>query len=612
MDARYTRLFTLPQNLYFYGSPIVISAGALLKDNKKGRVLVQLKLRNIQSKYINAVTVQVCSADIAGRRLGTDLQYQYLDLLLCRDSEFGQKIPIILPDITTRSFSVCVREVIFVDQTIWKTDITNWKPMERRIPLNEVILDRQLEKQYRIKYGNQCKEIFQRYQDLWYCSCGALNRKEEMHCHSCGLEAEVLASVNLNKLKEELDKRLAEEAMLQEKQKIEEARKQAIEKEEQEKRAKEKAKKIKKVRKILSISAATIIVIAVTWTGISNYIEMKKEEASRFALYNEAVTLLDSGKYNGAIIRFEKLGNYKDSHIQLEKAKNKRKESMEIIYKGERKSISSGKEYTIALCSDGTVIAAGRNTNGRCNVSNWTNIVSVAAGGEHTVALCSDGTVVAMGKNKDGQCDTSGWRNIVAVAAGNSHTVVLDENGTVEAIGQNNFKQCDVSKWEDIVAIAAGTGHTVGLCFDGTVVTAGRNNFGQCDVSEWEDIISISAGTYHTVGLRSDGTVVATRLNVGRYNFGQCDISEQEDIISISAGARHTVGLRSDGTVVATGRNDNGQCDVSDWTDIVAIAAGEYHTVGLCLDGTVVATGRNNEGECDVSDWNNIKLPDGY
>jgi alpha-tubulin suppressor-like RCC1 family protein len=609
MDARYTRLFMLPQNLYFYGSPIVISAGALLKDNKMGRVVVQLKLRNIQSKYINAVTVQVFPADIAGRKLGTDLQYQYLDLLLSRDSEFGQKIPIILPDTTTRSFSVCVREVIFVDQSIWKTDIINWKPMERRIPLNEVILERQLERQYRIKYGNQCKEIFQQYQDLWYCSCGALNRKEEMRCHSCGLETEVLASVDLIKLKEELDKRLAEEAMLQEKQKIEKARKQAIEKEEQEKRAKEKAKKMKRIKMILGIGMTAMIAITSIWTGISNYIEMKEKEALCFAMYDEAVTLLDSGKYDEAIILFEKLGNYKDSNMQLEKAKDKRKESREVIYKGERKSISLGKEYTVALCSDGTVIAAGRNTNGRCNVSKWTNIISVAAGGEHTVALCSDGTVVAVGKNKDGQCDASKWKNIVAVAAGNSHTVALYENGTVEAIGQNNFGQCDVSKWEDIVAISAGTSHTIGLRLDGTVIAVGRNNFGQCDVSEWKDIIAISAGTYHTVGLRSDGTVVVTGLNGNR----QRDVSKwNENIIGVAAGAAHTVGLCSDGTVVSAGDNNDKQCDVSKWTDIVAIAAGEYHTVGLCSDGTVVATGRNDEGECDVSDWNNIKLPDSY
>ena len=42
MSERYTRLFALEENLYSDGSPVVISAGALLKDNQTGAVLAQL------------------------------------------------------------------------------------------------------------------------------------------------------------------------------------------------------------------------------------------------------------------------------------------------------------------------------------------------------------------------------------------------------------------------------------------------------------------------------------------------------------------------------------------------------------------------------------------
>ena len=41
MAERYTRLFSLPQDLYATGAPLVIAAGALLKDTQTGRVLTE-------------------------------------------------------------------------------------------------------------------------------------------------------------------------------------------------------------------------------------------------------------------------------------------------------------------------------------------------------------------------------------------------------------------------------------------------------------------------------------------------------------------------------------------------------------------------------------------
>lgn len=112
---------------------------------------------------------------------------------------------------------------------------------------------------------------------------------------------------------------------------------------------------------------------------------------------------------------------------------------------------------------------------------------TIAAGRRHTVALKSDGTVIAVGDNKYGQCKVSDWGDIVAVAAGNvhmatntgnAHTVGLKSDGTVTAIGWNKHDQCNVSEWRDIVTVSAGWCHTVGVKSDGTVVAVGRNNEG--------------------------------------------------------------------------------------------------------------------------------------
>ncbi|MBM7609167.1 alpha-tubulin suppressor-like RCC1 family protein [Lysinibacillus composti] len=84
---------------------------------------------------------------------------------------------------------------------------------------------------------------------------------------------------------------------------------------------------------------------------------------------------------------------------------------------------------------------------------------TIAAGRRHTVAIKSDGTVLAVGGNKYDQCDVNGWRNIVAVTAGNvhmatntgnTHTVGLKTDRTVMAVGWNNHGQCNVSDWRGI------------------------------------------------------------------------------------------------------------------------------------------------------------------
>ncbi len=270
-----------------------------------------------------------------------------------------------------------------------------------------------------------------------------------------------------------------------------------------------------------------------------------------------------------------------------------------------RATIAAGYRHTVALRSDGTVVAVGLNDSGQCDVSSWKDIVAVSTGSSHTVGLRSDGTVVAVGLNDHGQCDVSNWKDIVAISAGENHTVGLCSDGTVIAVGDSAQHQCDVDDWKGIVAIAAGSSHTVGLHSDGTVVAAGNGYDGQCNVGEWTDIVAIAAGHINTVGLRSDGTVVA----VGPDFFNQCDVGGWQDIVDVSVGCFHTVGLRSDGTVIVVGRNANGECEVGQWQDIVAIVAGEWNTVGLRNDGTVVAVGSNFNNQCNTDTWRDIRLP---
>ena len=399
-------------------------------------------------------------------------------------------------------------------------------------------------------------------------------------------DADELKYQSLEKIKE-IEARIEAE-------KIEAKRKEEAKRIERERIAEEKRKAAearKKKNKLLAMIITPIVAVVLVFVIVLTTVIIPNNK------YNEAVALMDAGKYGEAIAAFAELGDYKDSEDRFS----------EILREiAVQETISAGWVHMVGLKSDGTVVAVGKNDEGQCNVSDWTDIVAIYAGDCHTVGLKSDGTVVAVGSNSNGQCDVSDWTDIVAISAGYYHTVGLKSDDTVVAVGDDYDGRCDVSDWTDIVAISAGDYHTVGLKFDGTVVAVGYQNNGRCDVSDWTDIVAISAGAFHTVGLKSDGTVVA----VGGNKSGRCDVSDWTDIVAISAGDYHTVGLKSDGTVVAVGDNDEGQCDVSDWKDIVAISAGFDCTVGLKSDGTVVAVGGNYDGRCNVSDWKNIKLPE--
>ncbi len=347
----------------------------------------------------------------------------------------------------------------------------------------------------------------------------------------------------------------------------------------------------KKRKQMIALSCLTIVVLI----AITSIIILSVRNR---ILYSSAEKMAASGEYAEAALTFGRISYYSDA-----------RERCLSLWPRPKHSICTGYTSTVALKSDGTVVAEGNNNYSQCNVSDWQDVVEVAAGKFHTVGLKSNGTVIATGYKTNGQCKVDNWSNIVAIAAGEDHTVGLKSDGTVFAVGSNANGQCNVSNWKDIVAIAAGADHTVGLKMNGTVVATGDNYFNQCNVSNWKDIIAIATGHNHTVGLKLDGTVVAVGLN----HENQCEVTNPNiwsDIVGIAAGEWHTVGLKSNGVVVAVGNNAFGQCEVNRWRNIAELAAGMQHTVGLSTNGTAIAVGSNNLGQCNVSDWTDIRVPE--
>jgi alpha-tubulin suppressor-like RCC1 family protein len=183
-------------------------------------------------------------------------------------------------------------------------------------------------------------------------------------------------------------------------------------------------------------------------------------------------------------------------------------------------AVSAGEDsYSLALLSDGTVWAWGSNSNGQLGDGTTTNrstpvpvsglsgvtVTAVAAGWGYSLALASDGTVWAWGKNNEGQIGDGTTTNratpvqvgglsgitVTALASAYESSFALTSDGTAWAWGYNSNGQLgdgtttnratpvQVSGLSGVTALAAGDRHALALKWDGTLWAWGENNEGQ-------------------------------------------------------------------------------------------------------------------------------------
>ena len=254
--------------------------------------------------------------------------------------------------------------------------------------------------------------------------------------------------------------------------------------------------------------------------------------------------------------------------------------------------ISAKVWYALALASDGTVYSWGFNSwgqlgNGTSGTANNASapvavktagtpmegktIVQVAAGATHSLALATDGTIYAWGKNEYGQLGNDSTTNspvpvavktagtpmdgktIIQIHAGYEHSLALASDGTVYAWGRNNSGQLGKNDATDthipaavqtlgtpmagkvIVQLAAGNSQSMALASDGTVYTWGWNQYGQL----------------------GNGTTTNSRIPIAIVTTGTPLAGK---IISqIAAGNAHALAMTDDGTVYTWGWNQYGQ-----------------------------------------------------
>jgi alpha-tubulin suppressor-like RCC1 family protein len=309
-------------------------------------------------------------------------------------------------------------------------------------------------------------------------------------------------------------------------------------------------------------------------------------------------------------------------------------------------AVATGFEHSLALLANGTVVdwgddSAGQLGNGTsagsegcgfgekhpCStrpvpVPALSNVVAVAGGFGHSLALLSNGTVMAWGENSLGQLGNgtttnsdvpvkvNGLSEVVAVAAGFFHNLALLKNGTVMAWGHSfqgqlgdgttsgpescgpgaapcSMKPVPVSNLSGAVAVAANGEHSAALLANGTVVDWGENSAGQ-----------LGNGTTE----QSDVPVEVKGLN---------------EVAAIAAGGSTDYALKRDGTVMSWGEGQGGSLGdgklensdvpvpVSGLSGVTAIASG----LALLGSGELRAWGRGEDGDLGDGKFENSDVP---
>ena len=300
------------------------------------------------------------------------------------------------------------------------------------------------------------------------------------------------------------------------------------------------------------------------------------------------------------------------------------------------------------------------------------SITQVSGGSLHSMAVRSDGTLIAWGNNAYGQLARADvvqslfrkfspfTRRVVSCAGGDDFTLLLGADGKVYACGNNDLLQLGISGQTStacpleidsltvaaapakIAGIAAGYNHALAFDIAGNLYSWGSNDKGQLGLGNVSaaglvaqpvpgitSVKAVAAGNRFSLVLKTDGTVWGCGDNgysqlatdTGELLSSFVQISLPVTATSIAAGLGHSMALGSDGKVYSWGLNAFGQTglatttavielprEISGLSSIKQLVAGDHHSLFLGNNALLYGCGDNTNAQLASSDTSPARL----
>lgn len=330
MAERLISLMKVSEISYSEGSPLLLEAYALYQDTATGQCIAQLKWKNIDSRPIKAVMIELDGYDAFSQKL-EPIHYQYDGLLITQGSDFGGKTPIMIKNNKIVKYDVLLKAVSFSDNSVWrveKDDVFEFLPESKPQKLEGEPLD-QLKRDLS-KQGNKNAATFtpQRAMGLWQCGCGNWQFADSQ-CLKCRITQKALEEASdesvlakhllaykeeQEKLRIEAEKKAAEARIAREKAEKERKEKEEAERKQREEQAKiaaEEAARRKAKHKKIGIITTTLLVALV----VAGYFVVTSIQKT--SKYNDTVALIKAGSFEEARTALTELGEYKDCSTLL-------------------------------------------------------------------------------------------------------------------------------------------------------------------------------------------------------------------------------------------------------------------------------------------------------